>query len=69
MIGINAERGRIPIDVDKSPSHRLSHSEIASDNPCSQHLSELIEDAKRWGLAAKKQYYRYALLWLTRALT
>jgi len=27
------------IDVDKSASHHLSQSEIASDNPCYQHLS------------------------------
>jgi hypothetical protein len=27
------------IDVDKSSSHHLSQTEIASDNPCSQHLS------------------------------
>ena len=27
------------IGVEKSPSHHLSQTEIASDNPCSQHVS------------------------------
>jgi hypothetical protein len=27
------------IDVEKSSSHQLSQIEIASDNPCAQHLS------------------------------
>jgi hypothetical protein len=29
----------IRMDVDKSASHHQSHTEIAGDNPCSQHLS------------------------------
>jgi hypothetical protein len=28
------------IDVAKSPSHQISQTEIASDNPCSRQLSE-----------------------------
>jgi hypothetical protein len=35
----DAVSGRI--DVDRSSSHHQSHTEIASDNPCSRHLSEL----------------------------
>ena len=27
------------ITIDKSASHQLSQNEIASDNPCSRHLS------------------------------
>ena len=30
------------IDVEKSASHQLSQSEIASDNPCSQQLSASV---------------------------
>jgi len=29
------------LDVEKSSYHHLSQSEIAGDNPCSQHLSDL----------------------------
>ena len=35
-------RGGFRIGVDKSSSHQLSHSEIASDNPCSRQLSEKV---------------------------
>jgi len=31
--------GLARIDVEKSFSHQLSQNEIASDNPCYQHLS------------------------------
>jgi hypothetical protein len=30
------------VDVDKSSSHQLSQNEIASDNPCCQHLSKAM---------------------------
>ena len=37
---------RLRIDVEKSSSHHLSQNEIASDNPCSRHLS-LIDQVSR----------------------
>ena len=35
----SGQNGLVQIDVDKSSSHQLSQPEIASDNPCSRHLS------------------------------
>ena len=34
-------RRKVWIDVEKSPYHQLSQTEIASDNPCSQHAFDL----------------------------
>ena len=35
-------RRKVWIDVEKSPYHQQSQSEIDGDNPCSRHLSECI---------------------------
>src|SRR5579864_7485933 len=47
------------IDVDKSASHQLSQSEIASDNPCDQHLSLCY---KATGIPMNKQPFFLAFL-------
>ena len=38
------------IDVEKSSSHHLSHSEIASDNPCSRQLSGRVRVSPTLGI-------------------
>ena len=44
--GSKSEDYRSRIDVEKSSSHQLSQTEIGSDNPCSQNLSEKVRLAQ-----------------------